>query len=260
MQSQIDSIVGTLPPSKWEYNVHMPKLYNSLVGATLNEEMRLIPAIPNIPKYTNGNQVIKVDGRDVELDDDIFIHLNVVGVNRNPKFWKTAKSELTGEEHDMDDFSPKRWLPDITTDNQPTQNGIKENGHSKHTKEEEALSTPSFLTTTPTSLRPPEKGAFLSFSEGPRVCPGRRFAQVEITAVLAFIFQKYSVELDVREWASDEEVAKMSKEERQKVYGEASKVAREKIRRGEQFITLQLLREDKVGLRFVERGGERFRF
>lgn len=239
----------------------MPKLYNSLVGATLNEQMRLIPAIPNIPKRVNGDQIVKLDGRDVELEDGIFVHLNVVGVNRNPKYWKTKRSELTGAEDDMDDFSPARWLPslDSTTDHQPTQNGIKENGHSEAEKEEDALNTPSYLTTTPTSLRPPEKGAFLSFSEGPRACPGRRFAQVEITAVLAFIFQKYSVELDVRDWASDEEVAKMGKEERQKIYGEASRVAREKIRRSEQFITLQMLREDNIGLRFVERGGERFR-
>ena len=245
----------------------MPKLYNSLIGATLNEQMRLIPAIPNIPKRVNGDQVVKVDGRDVELEDGIFVHLNVVGVNRNPKFWKTRRSELSGKSDDMDDFWPGRWLPssdsksDSIIDHQPITNGIKVNGHPKDEKEEtlDGLNTPSFLTTTPTSLRPPEKGAFLSFSEGPRACPGRRFAQVEITAVLAFIFQKYSVELDVREWASDEEVAKTGREERQKVYGEASRVAREKIQRSEQFITLQMLREDKIGLRFVERGGERFR-
>jgi cytochrome P450 len=59
------------------------------------------------------------------------------------------------------------------------------------------------------SLFRPPRGAYLPFSEGYRACLSRRFAQVEIIAVLAVLFREYSVELAVDEWASDEEVDKM---------------------------------------------------
>ena len=98
----------------------------------------------------------------------------------------------------------------------------------------------------------------MTLSDGPRACPGRRFAQVEITAVLAAIFQMYSVELDVGEWASDEEVERMGVGEKREVYARAVESARLKIRRSVQQITLQLRRGDSIPLRFVERGGERF--
>ncbi|KAK6601301.1 cytochrome p450 3a21 [Botrytis cinerea] len=106
----------------------------------------------------------------------------------------------------------------------------------------------------------PVKGAFISFSEGPRACPGKKFAQVEMIAVLTVIFQKYSVELDVSRWASDEEVQSMNDEERREVYGKAIRETKEVLGRCNQAqIVLKMAKGDKVPLRFVERGKERFR-
>ena len=104
----------------------------------------------------------------------------------------------------------------------------------------------------------PPKGAFMTFSDGLRSCPGRRFAQAEVTAVLTAIFQKYSVELDVTEWASDEEVEAMGWDERHMLYAKAIERARVALRRCEQFITLQLKSGEAIPFRFVERGRERF--
>jgi len=121
------------------------------------------------------------------------------------------------------------------------------------------LEQASFDTTTSGSLFKPVKGSFTSFSEGMRACPGRRFAQVEVTAVLTAIFQKWSVELDVSDWASDVEVERMGKEERRAVYGKAIERARAVIKNCEQvIITLQMRKGEKVPVRFVERGKERF--
>ncbi|EPE35655.1 Cytochrome P450 [Glarea lozoyensis ATCC 20868] len=244
VQADIDAIVGDLPAERWDYHTHMPKLYNSMVGASLNEQMRLVPAICSIPKISSGDQNVRVDGRDFVIPDDTFIHINVVGTNRNPRYWPKFKSQITGKEHDMDDFVPERWL-----------NGAKRESSDKLV---DGLETASFETSTATSLRGPEKGAFMTFSDGPRACPGRRFAQVEITAVLAAIFQRYSVELDVGEWASEKELKDMGKVERKALYDVAIQSAREKIRRSRQNITLQLARGDRIPLRFVRKGGERF--
>jgi cytochrome P450 len=253
LQADVDKIVGAKPVEEWDYHVHMPKLYNSMVGAALNEQMRLVPAISSIPKISNGDQMVKIDGRQHIIPGDIFIHINVVATNRNPRYWPSVKSKVTGKQNDMDDFVPERWLPGGDL------NGIVKHGKVEKENVADGLESASFETKTSNSLHPPEKGAFITFSDGPRACPGRRFAQVEITAVLAAIFQRYSVELDVGYWASDEQVEKMSVAERRELYAKAVANARQKIRNSVQNITLQLKRGDKIPLRFVERGSERFK-
>jgi len=37
----------------------------------------------------------------------------------------------------------------------------------------------------------PQYGAFIPFSSGPRVCPGKKFAQVEFVAVIARLFRRH---------------------------------------------------------------------
>jgi cytochrome P450 len=47
----------------------------------------------------------------------------------------------------------------------------------------------------------PPPGAFVPWASGPRVCPGKKFAQVEFVAVIARLFLKYRVrpKIDVDE-------------------------------------------------------------
>lgn len=73
------------------------------------------------------------------------------------------------------------------------------------------------------------------------------------------IFQKYSVELAVDEWATDDEVAKTSDEQRRKVYKKAQDKARRTIRSATTHITLGL-HEDPgfIPVRVVRKGEERF--
>ncbi|TVY55447.1 Cytochrome P450 3A13, partial [Lachnellula suecica] len=206
MQADIDQIVGKKPSTEWSYQGDMPRLYNSMVGAVLNEQLRLIPAISNVPKWVSGDQAVRIDGRDFVLPDGTQLHWNVPGTNRNPRYWPKVPSKISGKDHDMDDFVPSRWLPD-------TKHPIVQNPEHVNAPVD-GLETASFETASPTSLVHPPKGAFITFSEARAPAPGRRFAQVEITTVLAAVFQKYSVELDVQRWASDEEVALMGVEER----------------------------------------------
>ncbi|PVH82251.1 cytochrome P450 [Cadophora sp. DSE1049] len=245
MQADIDCILGSKPASEFSYLNDMPRLWNSMVGAVLLEELRLIPAILNIPKQASGEQSVTVDGKHITFPDKMFLHLNVVGTNRNPRYWPESPNE----------FMPERWLPrgGSATD---TSQVLEKSENAKEAVD--GLETASFEMSGATSLFKPLKGSFISYSEGQRACPGRRFAQVEGTAVLSTLFQKYSVELDVTNWASDEEVERMGREERRELYGKALKRAQKVIRRSEQTITLQMLPGDEVPVRFVERGKERF--
>jgi cytochrome P450 len=245
LQSDIDSIVGSKPISEWSYYDDMPRLFNSMPGAVIHEELRLIPAILNVPKGTKGDQVVTMDGRQFTIPDRTFLHLNIVGTHRNPRYWPERPN----------DFVPERWLPSQSPSSATTEKKEqvveKENGA-------DGLENASFETSGSTSLVKPVKGSYIPFSEGARACPGKRFAQVEGTAVLSALFHKYSVELDVSEWASDEEVKGMGVEEKRKVYKKAVEKAEMIIRRSEQIITVQMLPGDKVPLRFVQRGKERF--
>lgn len=242
MQSDIDAIVGSRPPSTWSYLTDMSRLYNSMVGAVINEQLRLIPIAETIPKLTAGDQYVTVDGKEVCIPDGTYIHLNTIGTNRNPKYYPHSPSKISGKATDLDDFVPERWILEnsIETDTSP----------SEHVPEEPMG--------TGTLYKPP-RGAFLSFSEGPRACPGKKFAITEITAVLAAVFSEWSVELDVSEWADDKEVEEMGQEARGKLYAKARAGAQEVLGRCNQAqIVLKMAKGDKVGLRFVRRGEERF--
>jgi len=250
MQADIDRIVGSKPISQITYHEDMPRLYNSMIGAVLNEEIRLMPGILNVPKEASGDQRVTVDGKEFVIPDWTTIQLNVTGTNRNPRYWPSSESKITPGRNDLNDFVPERWLSSqqqASVDEEKNEDGI------------DGLEHASFDTSGKGSLFKPVKGSFLTFAEGMRACPGRRFAQVEATAVLTAIFQKYSIELDVGEWASDEEVARMGTEERKVVYGKAVERARWVIGRCEQkTITLQMKKGDFMPVRFVERGRERF--
>ena len=246
LQADIDRIVGRDKSlSELSYYEDMPRLYNSMVGAVMNEQLRLMPAILNVPKISNRDHIVKMDGREFVVPKDTYVQLNIVGTNRNPRYWPYSPSKITGKDNDLHDFVPERWLPSKTSE-APTErletkqekdlevsDGIEETAYDRNISESG-------------SLFKPVKSSFISFSEGARACPGKRFAQVEITAVLTAIFQKYTVELDVADWASDEEVSRMGSVERKAVYQKAMDRASKLLARSEQrTITLQMRQGDR---------------
>lgn len=46
-----------------------------------------------------------------------------------------------------------------------------------------------------TEQRNRHKGIFLGFGEGPRICPGMRFAMVQVKIALAYIVQNFFIKL-----------------------------------------------------------------
>lgn len=226
----------------------------------MNEQLRLIPPVVNIPKCTlpGSSQCLTVGGKECIVSEGTFINLNTVAVHRNPKYWPhgpTRSEELGGRIHktsnadnDLEEFRPERWL---LSENEKGDAKIEAKGEG-----EDVDLTPD----TASTLFRPAKGAYIPFSEGFRACLGRRFAQVEILATLAVIYLTHSVELCVDEYASETEVGGMSEGERKETWTKAKMEAERKIREEMGTVITLQMRGKGVKVRFCDKGSERFRF
>ena len=261
LQKELDEIFDGRPPSEWNYDDDLPKLFSGITGAVLAEELRLIPPVVSIPKTTRTEQHIQVNGRTCTIPSNTLISLVTVAVHRNPKYWPSGpapKSEdleyaRSNSDNDLGEFRPERWL----LNNQS-------NGHASAEMPGQASQTPEDLAvntapdTSDAHFKPPH-GAYIPFSEGFRSCLGRRFAQVEVMAVLAVIFQKYSVELAVDEWATEKDIIGMSRAQKEEIWEKARKEGRRKLRENMgSIITIQMRGGVSIPLRFVKRGEEWF--
>ncbi|KAF8850616.1 cytochrome P450 monooxygenase-like protein [Acephala macrosclerotiorum] len=253
LQQDLDSIIGTRPSSEWTYETDLNRIWHSMIGATINETLRLMPPLIDVPKIVRTTpQPLAFDGKKVTVPADTIIHISCVGAHRNPRYWPHSPSKLSSKEHDLDDWVPERWLQSSPTTAPPIpKEPLPAESSGENTT---SFDTPSSTTST---LHIPPIGAFLPFSLGARACPAKRFAQVEITATLATIFSKYTCELDVSEWASDAQLQRMDKYGKRKVYGKAMGKARELIRKSESEIFLSMTGR-YVPVRFFTRGEGKF--
>ncbi|ORY11808.1 cytochrome P450 monooxygenase-like protein [Clohesyomyces aquaticus] len=255
LQDDLDRTIQGKPIEKWTFEEEFPRLFNGMAAAVMNETLRMLQPIINIPKSTAPGrpQLVTMGGRTYVIPENTHIYLSCA-VHRNPKYWPSPPDDDRYDGlKDVERFRPERWLVDTKA---PAA------AATEHTKfDDEDLRGPSGADTS-AHLFKPVKGSYIPFSDGYRSCIGRRFAQVEILAVLAVIFQHYSVELAVDEFASDAEVEAMRKggKERKAVWQKAADRADHLLRKTMgSIITLQL-RGNTIPLRFVRRGEERFMF
>ena len=237
VQKELEKIFQDRPISEWEYDQDLPCLLNGILGAVLNEELRLIAPTITVPKIScSVPQQLTVNGKDVTVPPNTMVRLCVASVHRNPRFWPSGPPKdpekpyfpIDNLNNDLEEFKPERWVK--------TRN------------------------TSADSLYTPVKGSYIPFSEGPRACLGRRFAQVEIMAALAAILIQHSVELAVDEWATDEEVERMGKEEKREIWTKAAEKAHWTWQnKMGSVVTLQLRGGAHIPMRFVRKGEERFR-
>ena len=261
LQSDLDEIFQGRPPSQWDYDQDIPKLFGSMAGAVMNEELRLVPPVINIPKHTpkGSPQPLIIDGKKCTVPEKTFLTIVTAATHRNPNQWPSGPPSdpdhpthpLSNLDNDLEEFKPERWLLDPDSKTSTTKVGGSAGVASMPDQETETEASPL-------NLYHPPKGAYIPFSEGHRSCLGRRFAQVEILATLALIFSQYSVELAVDAYATDEEVERMGEEERRGVWEKARWEVERQLREDMGSVITFRLRKGGIGLRCVRRGGERF--
>lgn len=250
LQRDVDTLFGDTEPATWNYEQNINPLLASHIGAAMNETMRLRPAVVEVPKHLVQDQVLTIEGTKHVLPAGLTISLCLVCVQRNPRYWPGQPSRIVPGASDVDDFEPERWYRtaaagDVVKDEVDGGGDTETFG---------GFDGPD----TSASMFRPVRGSFLPFSDGPRSCLGRRIAQVEMLATLAVVFQGYSIELAVDQWASDEEVEKMGPEERRRLYKKAQDECRRIIKSATSIVTLRLHGEGEVPIRLAKRGEERF--
>ncbi|KAI0517176.1 cytochrome P450 [Xylaria bambusicola] len=251
LQQDIDAILGrNTDPATWNYEEKVGAMQASMIGAVMNETLRVMPPVVEVPKKTppTKEQTITIDGVRRALPPNTYLGLCVVACQRNPRAWPGRPSKITGAPDDLDDWVPERWFrPSIGGDE-------KQSSGEPETEDFGGYAGPD----TSASMFRPVRGSFIPFSEGPRACLGRRLAIVEVLGAVAAIFQKYSIENAVEDWASDEEVARMNQSQKDALYRKAVKRSRDVIASSEARITLKLHNGARIPLRLVKRGEERF--
>ncbi|KAF4837199.1 Cytochrome P450 3A11 [Colletotrichum tropicale] len=249
LQKDIDGIFGDSDPSTWNYDSTVNPMLASMLGACMNETLRMTPAVTEIPKKVNpeGDGIVTLDGEKHALPRGA--HISIVGVaaHRNPRNWPSKPSKVTDAAHDLNDYVPERWYRQNINGEQTEDKGGDTEDYGGYKGSD-----------TSEKMFRPVRGSYVPFSDGPRSCLGRRIAQVEIIAALSVIFQRYSLELAVDEWASDAEVEAMSQAERAKLYKKAQDKCRQTLKTASTMLTLKLPHGTTVPLRIVPRGKERF--
>lgn len=175
LQHDIDSIVG--PPKsgqqKWSYQDHYSLLATSIVGAVINESLRLFTVLPFIPKQIPERTSLSfcVSGSTLSLAPGTLIFINTSALHRHSGFWPQSQSEpLREKKHNpVSDFNPYIWLCNKSGSSESPQGSNQS--------------------------RKPDEGTFVPFSGGARGCLGKRFALVELCCLVARIFSEYSVHL-----------------------------------------------------------------
>ena len=193
VQKELDDVFGHHSHHSWNLQDAVVRLSDGRVGATINEILRLYPPANIIPKGTRKGsiQTIGSGSHEFTIPEDTALQFLAVSAHHNPKYWPSASAPL--EKANLSDFRPQRWFS--ANANLPlTQRTSKDPGD----QVERDLGME-----TSTSLFRPHPRIYIPFSTGHRGCIGRRFAQVEIFAVIAVIFKNYSLELDVEDFADD---------------------------------------------------------
>jgi len=154
----------------WDYETLFPRLKRSL--ALMLETLRLFHPVTAISKYTADRaQQLTINGQPHIIPSKTVVQLNTTAVHTHPRYW--------GD--DSLHWRPSRWIISPKTG----------------TALETVLDTETVLE--------PTKGSYLPWSEGARICPGRKFAQVEFVAAMAVLLCGHRVRILRKEGESMEE-------------------------------------------------------
>lgn len=121
--------------------------------AVMYETLRYYGTTPELVRFSTEDQTLQVGDREVFVPAGVYVSANVTGIHYNSEHWGS----------DVNEYKPSRWIEDDAV-----------NG-------EEKLKDA------------PEHTIFIPWTIGPRVCPGKKFSQVEFVAALLTILENYRI-------------------------------------------------------------------
>ena len=174
IQGELDRQLENRPNEKWTVERDCAALQQGYIGAVQKEALRVY----NVAQFTMRKTVaamtvVDSKGNSHTIPADTLCLPNFAAAFRNPAVWAQPKlsADRRAELHDSPaiQFDPSRWLKGDGMDNEEGASGESDNP--KH----------------------------YPFGQGPRSCPGRAFAQTEMTAAVATILKGHTLELVVDE-------------------------------------------------------------
>ncbi|KAL4907685.1 hypothetical protein BDW74DRAFT_189130 [Aspergillus multicolor] len=180
---EIRSVCPNPDPSTWEleYKDAFPRLKRCL--AVVLETLRLYPPIPALPKSaaheTGTTLYLPETKRTLHLPKGTMVVPSILATQVHPKYWPD----------DPNVWKPTRW---IELNNPTKQNSSRNDGIP-----EARLATEELIQ--------PYPGTYLPWSAGVQYCPGRKFAQVEIVAVVAALLRGHRLRVEMQDGESFEE-------------------------------------------------------
>ena len=154
---ELQEVFGDRQPSDWNYIADFPRLKRCL--AVLLETLRLYTPVPIAKSTGMEPQTLKVGDKSIVVPRNTLVIPNHIAVHTHPRYWGDDSLE----------WRPSRWINKESTNN------------SNSMIDDETVIVPL-------------KGSFIAWSEGARVCPGKKFSQVEFVAAMAGIFRNGRVE------------------------------------------------------------------
>jgi cytochrome P450 len=149
-----------------EYTTIYPEAVRTL--AFVMETERLYGSASRLFRVASGPQIVQASSEaTVRLPAKTRVHINVVALHHLPS-WKDINHQS-----DPDRFKPSTSIPD------------------------EDLFRPSRWINPPGSATihfHPPKGTFVPWSQGPRICPGQKMAQVEITTLILCLLSRHRIQ------------------------------------------------------------------
>lgn len=133
------------------------------------EVLRMFPPAPIVPRWTADKwEELTIDGKVYAISPGSVVKVDIVAMQHDPNVWGS----------DAWDFRPDRWIRQTSPetdaeDVQPAQTT------SERTYDWQSKSLVS----------PATAGSFMPWTGGPRVCPGKKFSQVEFTRAVFEMFR-----------------------------------------------------------------------
>ncbi|KAF7866955.1 hypothetical protein EAF04_005795 [Stromatinia cepivora] len=157
----------------WKYETYF-KLKRC--RAVVFETLRICHPLSQLVKTTGSReQTLEVNGQTYILPPHTAVHCSIPALHAHPRYWG---------------FNPLAWNPSRFISISSTSTPTNKSGTQVFDKEKVEVDTSNH---------------FMPFAWGQRVCPGRKFAQVELVAVLAALFKDWKVEVVPKEGETEEQ-------------------------------------------------------